>query len=59
MHEKRKISINREYEKPRLRMIELAAEEVLSLGCKVAPAAPGQASPVGCATIACSLSTGS
>lgn len=59
MHEEKKINSNRKYEKPRLRTIELAAEEVLSLGCKVAPAAPGQASPVGCATIACSLSTGS
>lgn len=31
-------SKKREYEKPRLRTIELAAEEVLAAGCKLASA---------------------
>ena len=29
------------YEKPKLRAIELAAEEVLATGCKIANGAPG------------------
>ena len=33
------------YEKPRLRTIELAAEEVLGVGCKTAAGATGPAIP--------------
>lgn len=46
------------YEKPRLRIIELAAEEVLGVGCKTAPGSPGQSTPVGCGSISCALQTG-
>jgi hypothetical protein len=47
------------YEKPKLRSIELAAEETLAVGCKIAPGRPGQSSPIGCGTAACSLKSGS
>lgn len=44
------------YEKPRLRIIELAAEEVLGVGCKSAPGAPGSGIYF-CGNINCALST--
>ncbi len=47
------------YEKPRLRIIELAAEEVLAVGCKTAPGRPGQSSPTGCGSISCAITIGS
>jgi len=45
-----------EYQKPRLRIIELAAEEVLGTSCKTAPGAPGAANSV-CGAAACALTT--
>ena len=45
------------YESPKLRTIELAAEEVLGVGCKTAPLAPGPGGA--CTDGSCSLSTGS
>jgi hypothetical protein len=47
------------YEKPRLRRIELAAEEVLATGCKMFPGDPGGVSGAGCTVVACSTTTGS
>ena len=47
------------YEKPRLRRIELAAEEVLATGCKMFPGDPGGVSGSGCTVVACSTTTGS
>ena len=47
------------YEKPRLRTIELAAEEILALGCKVAPGQAGKDTAIGCGTAACQLKPGS
>lgn len=46
------------YEKPKLRIIELAADEILAIGCKTAPGGPGQ-SGAGCTNPACSLAIGS
>ena len=46
------------YEKPRLRIIELAAEEVLAVGCKTAPGSPGVGGFL-CGSISCALTTGS
>jgi hypothetical protein len=45
------------YEKPRLRTIELAAEEVLSIGCKTAPGAPSPNIST-CTAGVCHTSTG-
>lgn len=47
------------YEKPQLRRIELAADEVLSVGCKTAPGNPGGKLGSGCTNPLCSLATGS
>jgi hypothetical protein len=46
------------YEKPRLRMISLLADEVLAVKCKQAVGSPGMA-VFGCGNKNCSLSTGS
>ena len=58
-HKKEQNEIRQTYEKPRLRTIELAAEETLATGCKVAPGRPGQGSNFGCGTAGCSLKSGS
>lgn len=42
----------RPYEKPHYRTIELAAEEVLAVGCKMAGSG-GPVSPVSCVSSAC------
>jgi len=47
------------YEKPRLRTIELAADEILAVGCKVLQGQTGKESPIGCGTAACQLKPGS
>ena len=47
------------YEKPELRIIELAAEEVLSVGCKTKFEDPRGVAGNGCLTGVCSSSTGS
>lgn len=49
----------RSYEKPRLRIIELAAEEILSVGCKTNPVSVGKLAPAGCTNPACSTAYGS
>jgi hypothetical protein len=41
------------YEKPRLRIIELAAEEVLAIGCKSAGASSGVGGGPTCLTRMC------
>ena len=46
------------YEKPKLLAIELAAEEVLSIGCKNAPGAPGIGGN-NCGNVICSINIGS
>ncbi|MBI5640290.1 MAG: hypothetical protein HZA17_07695 [Nitrospirae bacterium] len=47
------------YEKPRLRIIKLAAEEVLTTGCKTAFADPKGVAGSGCLTGVCSMNLGS
>jgi hypothetical protein len=46
------------YEQPKLRVIELLAEEVLGIGCKTSPGAPGQGISI-CTAGLCSTQTGS
>jgi hypothetical protein len=41
MSSRRERENKRAYEKPRLRVIELAAEEVLGVGCKTTESKPG------------------
>jgi len=57
--DKEKIKEKQSYEKPRLRSIELVAEEVLGIGCKTAAGDPTGAVGAGCTNPACSMSTGS
>ena len=47
------------YEKPKLRVIELAAEEVLAVGCKTSFTDPSGVAGNGCTTGICSSTTGS
>ena len=49
------------YEKPRLRSIELAAAEVLAVGCKIAPGEPATGGPGGatCTDGNCNVTPGS
>jgi hypothetical protein len=47
------------YEKPKVRVIELSAEEVLSVGCKTGFADPKGASGSGCLSGLCAASLGS
>lgn len=44
----------RPYQKPRLRTIELAAEEVLAVGCKATAGIGGFGNPVSCTAAGCS-----
>jgi len=56
----KKVREKKTYEKPRLRTIELAAEEVLAVGCKTAPGAPSSALPgATCTDGNCSITPGS
>ncbi len=58
MQDKAEINKKQPYDKPRLREIELTADEVLAAGCKtgfVDPAVAGQ----GCTTGVCSSTIGS
>lgn len=48
----------REYEKPALRIIELAAEEVLGVGCKTTPVDAGGVAGNGCISGICAFTTG-
>ena len=47
------------YEKPRLRTIELVAEEILAVGCKTSPADFNGKLGGGCTNPLCSSSIGS
>ena len=47
------------YEKPRLRIIELAAEEILAVGCKTSLRDPSGKLASGCTNPLCSIATGS
>jgi hypothetical protein len=47
------------YEKPKLRIIELSAEEVLGVGCKRSSTDSKGIAGNGCTTGVCSRSTGS
>jgi hypothetical protein len=55
----KKEELKREYEKPRLRIIELAAEEVMGIGCKRDPTDTSGVANQGCAIPACSTTPGS
>lgn len=59
MQSHKKYKNKKSYEKPKLRTIELAAEEILALGCKIAQGQAGRDSPIGCGTAACQLKPGS
>jgi len=52
-------AVRQPYEKPTLRLIELAAEEVLSIGCKTNSHDPSGVAGNGCTTGVCSSVTGS
>jgi len=43
-----KKKIKQPYQKPRLRTIELAADEVLAVGCKITGMSPGVGLPFNC-----------
>lgn len=47
------------YEKPRLRIISLLAEEVLSVGCKHTFGSPAGRAGHGCGFASCSVTLGS
>jgi hypothetical protein len=47
------------YEKPMLRVIDLSAEEVLSVGCKTSFGDPSGVAGSGCLSGVCSLTSGS
>jgi len=57
--DEKKEELKREYEKPRLRIIELAAEEVMGIGCKTNPTDTNGVGGSGCAVPSCSLTPGS
>jgi hypothetical protein len=59
MQQKKDKTPKRAYEKPRLRIIELAAEEILAVGCKTAPGNPSGKLGSGCTNPLCSIATGS
>jgi hypothetical protein len=59
MQHKDNKSVKQAYEKPKLRIIELSAEEVLAVGCKTAPGPFGKLPSGGCTNPACSVSIGS
>ena len=59
MPHERKEKGSRPYEKPKLRIIELAAEEVLTVGCKTRFADPKGVAGNGCLSGVCSKRTGS
>jgi hypothetical protein len=58
LHDKKEKE-KRVYEKPKLRIIELAAEEVLTVGCKTSYADPKGVAGNGCLSGVCSSRTGS
>jgi hypothetical protein len=57
-HDKREENTKQPYEKPKLRVIELAAEEVLAVGCKVNPGDPTGFNNQGCTTGVCQNTIG-
>jgi len=60
MSNKKEEPLRLPYEKPKLRLIELAAEEVLSTGCKTSRFDPHGAAGNGCRVGSpCSSTTGS
>ncbi len=58
MHKKKENDNRLSYEKPRLRIIPLVAEEVLAVKCKQAVGAPGKIKK-GCGNLACVVAGGS
>jgi len=59
MQDKEKAATSKQaYEKPKLRTIELLAEEVLGIGCKTAPGLPGPELST-CTAGVCSVTPGS
>ncbi len=58
LHEKKEKE-KKAYEKPELRTIELAAEEVLSVGCKTGVQDPKGVAGNGCLSGTCQSITGS
>jgi len=46
--------VKRSYEKPKLRVIDLAAEEVLSVGCKLQSGGIASGSVINCVSSSCS-----
>jgi hypothetical protein len=59
MQHKQPFEGKKDYEKPVLRVIELAAEEVLSVGCKTGFSDHKGVAGSGCLTGLCSSRTGS
>jgi len=55
-----KQAINKQpYERPKLRIIELSADEVLGVPCKIAPGHPSGRSPGNCTDNVCVIDIGS
>lgn len=59
MIQEREPGVKKAYEPPRLRVVSLLAEEVLSVGCKTAFADPNGVAGNGCLTGVCAMSLGS
>jgi hypothetical protein len=59
MQQEKDKSPKQAYEKPRLRVIELAAEEILAVGCKTSPGNFSGKLGQGCANPLCSVASGS
>jgi hypothetical protein len=58
MQHKKEEKSKQAYEKPKLITIELAADEILAVGCKTTPFAPGKAGQ-GCTNPTCAHGLGS
>lgn len=57
--ESRKSNNKQSYEKPKLRVIELTADEVLAVGCKVYAGDPAGVGPGHCTDGTCKITLGS
>jgi hypothetical protein len=59
MQDKKEKEDKQSYEKPKLRVIELSAKDVLGVGCKTSFGDPRGVAGNGCLSGVCSLTTGS
>lgn len=59
MQNNKEEKVKQVYEQPKLRIINLSAEEVLAVGCKTAPGDLSGVANAGCTMPMCSVTTGS